>query len=1250
MDKEAAPFDLTPDQLRAIQAEGNVLVVAGAGTGKTRTLVERCLARVLRERDPVSLDQVLMVTFTEAAAAQMRQRIREGLEERIAKEPGNAWLAEQLALLDTARISTLHSFCLYLVREHFYELQLDPQFGVLDEAQAQVLALDVMTDVLRHHYEGATPNAGAVQELILTQGMGGDEPIRRLVFKLHRYARTLRDPDRWFSEQLGAFREPDVAKWESWLLEYFSRFSAQWLPALRASENEKLRRCVAVFEGLPPSPTRTQVEAALAELREIDQDWPRGTAGRFRKPYSDFFDEVSFLDSLSRSRPNTARAEVKAPDRSISDPLFEDWRWICPQMTALLELTMEFGQRFAEAKRDQGMVDFHDLEQFALTLLWDRQVDRPTPLADYWRRRLRLIFVDEYQDINAAQDRIIEALSGEGPMANRFMVGDIKQSIYRFRLANLRIFQSYRERWERDARLGSVIPLRDNFRSHEGILDFVNSVFALLLHRDIGGVEYDETECLTFAAAERRRALSVAQDPDPPVELHLCLSLTETGEVDAEKPAGPVPQPNLAEITDAEREAWLIARRLRVLHEQGYLVWDERGENQRPATWRDMVVLLRSPVNKAELYAKEFERAGVPLQAARGGFYEATEISDLINLLMLLDNPLQDLPALAVLRSPLVGLAVDELAAVRLAQRPGRFWLALQRFHARGPRAESEVLSAATASAWRKVDEFLGAFTRWRSLSRQAPLAQCLETVLEETHYVEWLRMQPRGEQRCANVERLLRLTRQSGQLQRQGLFRFLKFVQAQQEAGLDVEPAPLPAVDAVRLMSIHQSKGLEFPIVVVADLGKTFNFADLHGPVILDEEYGLCAQVKPPQTEQRYPSLSYWLAQRRQRSEILGEEMRLLYVAMTRAGQKLILTGTVTDNDLAVRWAAALEPGLGTRQSSAARSHLDWLGMWFVRATGRPDWPSSGRTSSLEWKVHKRDDIGLAGAGEDREQDHVHVRSAALPDDTELEALTIKLVWRYPHADATREPAKASVSALRHRAIEIVDEEALPAPFVQMSVGSFQTTPRATGTRWAGARVVSGREPLSSAEIGTAHHLFQQFVDLSQVGSLAGLREEANRLELAGILSAVEKDHLDYTALYAYWSSELGRRLRAHAEAVHRELPFTARFTLWELAELGVARPTLECPEEFVVVQGVVDVVVLRPSEVWLADYKTDRITASELADKVRQYTPQLRLYALALERIYHRPVTECWLYFLALGRVVSVVQCAPDAGRRYG
>jgi ATP-dependent helicase/nuclease subunit A len=630
-----------------------------------------------------------------------------------------------------------------------------------------------------------------------------------------------------------------------------------------------------------------------------------------------------------------------------------------------------------------------------------------------------------------------------------------------------------------------------------------------------------------------------------------------------------------------------------------------------------MAILLRSPSNKAESYAKEFARLNVPLLVERGGFYESLEILDLLSLFQLLDNPLQDLPAIAVLHSPLVGLTLNELATIRLAAK-GPFWTALARW-AESPKSE--------ASTGHKVATFLDRFARWRRLARQTSLSRCLETVLSETHYSAWVLTQSRGQQRHANVQRFMGLARQFDQFQRQGLFRFLLFIEAQKSAETEPEVAAVSGENSVRLMSIHQSKGLEFPVVVVADLGKPFNTSDLRAEVILDEEYGLCPQIKPPHTGKRYPSLPYWLARQRQHREMLGEELRLLYVAATRARDTLILSGAVSKPRFEKVWKQQGE--LSTQRLLSARSYSDWLGVWFSRNTSTDDdTATEGRNAHLRWVVH--DDTTLIGPGAEPTNGESDPALAVRP--AVWQELQRRLSWEYPFSAATREPAKTSVSILRRRATEDLDEPSVPRLSFQGSNLKVQTSAFVRDS----IPMRSGRP--SASDVGTAHHKFLQLVSLKRLGGSDELKSEAERLLKGGAITAEENAVLDFEGLAAFWQSELGQQVQANARHVERELAFTVRCAANEIARLAGQPPGAELEDEFVIVQGAADLVVLLPHEIWLIDFKTDAVGQDDLTDKVKLYEPQLNLYVRALSGIYGRPVSQTWLYFLAVRRAVAI------------
>ncbi len=728
---------------------------------------------------------------------------------------------------------------------------------------------------------------------------------------------------------------------------------------------------------------------------------------------------------------------------------------------------------------------------------------------------------------------------------------------------------------------------------------------------------YDAEAELKFGDPEGRAMLQATGLTR--VELHI---LTK----DADEPSDDrSATTDLLDLLATEREARCVALRLRELHASGHEVWDEEAQAARPVEWRDMVVLMRSPGSRVETFAQEFQRADTPLHAERGGFYEALEVSDLLNLLRLLDNPLQDLPLLAVLRSPLVAMSLDELVAIRAHNDERLFWDALTRFRAAHPASGQSVrASAATESAWAKAEWFLTRFAVWRERLRLGSLTECLERALAETHYESLLLAEPRGAERVANVRRLLDLARQFDPYQRQGLHRFLQFISAQEEAELDHDPAPAPTDNAVRLMSIHQSKGLEFPVVVVAGLGTLFNERDLRGDTLLDEEFSLCPMVSPPGRERRYLSLPHWLARRRGRRELLGEELRLLYVALTRARDTLLLVGTDTGKAVAEKWRGPATE-LNDLALLKARCPLNWLRAWLPAVTRDADWQSdaTGRNGLLSWDFYAADDRRLAsvttlrpftlppsldgGGGE-----------AAAGDPNQLKAemahIRAKLEWIYPHEAATHEPAKTSVTVLRRRAAE-TDEEA------------------AQWFRPRGGEARRVRGGLSAAQAGLAHHSFLQCVDVSRTATALDLRNEAARLVGAGLLAGRDAAALDFAALLSFWESSVGRHVRAHAGRVQREVPFTARFTVRELAAMGLME-TRTGEDDFAIVQGVADLAVFGESEIWLLDYKTDHFDAAALPARVREYAPQLTLYALALGRVYGKPVTRTWLHFLALGR----------------
>ena len=1186
----------TSQQQEAIRASGNVLVVAGAGTGKTATMVARVLEQVDRADHPVPLDRILMVTFTQKAAAEMRARLRAQLEKRLAHSDRPATLARQLLLLDRASIGTLHGICLSWVREYANVLGLDPAFRVGDEVEIWRLSQEALTSVFEPIYFGQDNAAVAARDLLQRYFDDDESRARRAVLRVHQHMRSLADPSGWLESQRAAWSLAEPKAWIQLLATHLPEWVAQWrgrLGILRAKVC-KASECLAILESIShtPIPIGTLLEA-LQRLRTADAEWPRGRKTTDRPYIASLFSEAGFLVEALAQSGGTG-----------PDALQEDWGLVRSPTAALLGLVAQFEAEFARLKRQAHLADFADIEQFTLALL------RPeaSTAADQLRRSCESIFVDEYQDINAAQDAILTAVAAETAPGNRFLVGDLKQSIYRFRRADPRLFKSYIGRWgsEAGAGQGQVLELTSNFRSAEAIVRFVNAVFSQLFEKEISAFEYDEKAALVFGAPEVRKSLAL----DPAMaRVELLLQLTGGAEEATDEP-----------LAALEVEASAVAARLAELHYNKFPVGDESQPGFRPVRWGDMAILLRSPGSKAQIFARELARLGIPVSLRSGGFFDQTEVTDLWNLLRILDNPLQDFPVAAVLRSPLAGLRdVNELALLRILYPEGLLWDAVTALERNGA-PEGAVVDPLRVEAMRaKLRRLLERCNRWRELARRGPVAQVLEAVLDETLYEALILAGEQSASRRQNIRQLLELAYGFEQGMPGGLARFLLYLE--HKAGMDKDAPVQDAaqIEAVRIFSIHSSKGLEFPVTVVAGLGGSFNERDRTESFMIDDDLGIAPVVITP-GGRSYPSVASWLAGRLQRTGMLAEELRLLYVAFTRARDLLILSGSFPQKRAAEDWPAPLhESGLGS-----ARRALDWLGPALGEVVKRPDWfeQPTGSGVLFSWRLIPR--------GRRVEAEPAWLKAGDVPGGVVLSEEQVALVaqrfhWHYPHEAAAHEAAKSGVTELRKRHLISEAEES----------GSYPVA----GHTLRPARDTDAAAP-SAADRGTAHHLFLEHVDLSRPCDGADLSIQATEMVSKGTITAADAELLDLAALGTFWCSDLGSQLRAHREEIRREWSFTAGFTAAELRAVRIPIAKGVEGSERIVVQGVIDLAWVRPGEIYVLDFKTDRVRAEGVRTKAEDYRPQLAIYALALERILRRPVTQRWLHFLTPGITLRVDQ----------
>lgn len=1186
-------MSLTEQQTLAIAAEGNVLVMAGAGTGKTSTLVARVADRLARRDQPVSADRLLMVTFTEAAAAEMRSRLRQRLEELSG--PGEGFWAEQLARLELASIGTLHAFCLGLLREHGMELGLEPQVAVLDEVEAGRLARTVWG----RRVEGWLSDEGDAGRAFrgLVEGWF-DSSLASLwgtVRELWDHARTLEDPERWLTEQERFWSEPDAARWRQWHRESVTDWARDWHQRLEAHRmtNRLVQRRLSVLQALVAAGEEARGDLLDALVEDPTEYTPRKKTVE-KAPLEVFFGEAAFLRSLAR--------------RAVGpEPVQEDWDRCRGAMQELLRVVRGFGDSFQQEKRLRSGVDFSDLEQWALELL----MRRGTTVSEACRARYEMVVVDECQDLNAAQEAILRAVSRDGAMGNRFLVGDVKQSIYRFRLADPRLFQETARLWSIPGGEGRVIPLTGNFRSAQSLLGFVNRVCRRLLREEVGGVGYGPDAELQFGAPTDRVALATGSDGGPRVDFQVRLVTRSAGGTGADEEDERVDAQGIP-LSTAAAEARLVAARFLELKEEGLPVWDRGLGRMRPVEWSDMAVLLRSERGRAADYVAEFRAAGIPLVARQAGFFEVPVVADLRNLLRVLDNPLQDIPLLAVLRSPLVGLGdVNALVAIRsTGERRMDWWTRLLWFRSKG-REVATGLGEGIGVAWDRVDRFLTQHAAWRQVAIREGAAMALETALDATGYEAWAARAGDGGVAVANVRRFLEMARRFDRGSRGGLYRFLVWLE-NEEAEDRTEPAGGDPGSAVRLMTVHRSKGLEFPVVAVSGLGMRFQMRDLTtSRVVRDDGYGLCPLVME-EGGRRYPSLPLWVAQRRLRRELLGEELRLLYVALTRAADHLVMVGSASEKAVFERWLetgsrSASDQPLAVADIEGATSPMDWLGpVLAARAGSGWGMGDAGQGDGFEWKLWRelpqQPEVWMA-AGKTGSA----ASEAGSPD--------------YPHQAATQEPAKVTATGLRRRMAEDPDGIDIVRRIQRSRHG--ESDPR-DGT---------------AVERGMAHHRFMEGVRLDQVGTMEGIRGELERMLKSGWMEVEEGALVDLEGVVRFWGSELGQRIRERAGQVRREVPFTARLTGADLGALGFRVAVDLGLEEYVVAQGVVDLAVIGPEEIWILDFKTDRVGPGAVTrEKAATYRPQLAVYALALARIHGKPVTGRWLHFLATGETVEV------------
>ena len=1184
-------IQLTPQQLGAVEDRGgSLLVSAAAGSGKTKVLVERVFAYLREEH--CHIDDFLIITFTRAAAAELRSKLAAELARRVAAEPENGHLRQQMFRVYQADIKTVDGFCASLLREHVHLLEpvdgrsLTPDFRILDESECTLLKERALEQALENFYQRIEQGDEGCRLLAETLGFGRDDRgLALLVPEVHAKLRSHPYPEKWLAQAAEGWRELPQRLADSvygrTIMDDTVRRALYWAGRLERAARD-MEGCQPVFDAYAD-----RFLEAAAQLREYETAAQKGwdemsrVDVTFRKLGAVRGEENGDSKAAAKAVWDKCKAAVKklsAPYQTAETELLDDLRAIAPAMEALLELTADFDRRFQAEKVRRNAMDFSDQEHYAVRLLAGED-GTPTELGEQVSHRYREIMVDEYQDTNEVQNCIFRAVSRQGE--NIFAVGDVKQSIYRFRLAEPGIFlEKYRTYLDaEDAAAGQPRRrvLSRNFRSRREVLDAANFVFAAIMSREMGELDYTEEQYLHFGAAYYPDA------PERETEFHY-LSVEDTPEQRFDR---------------AEAEARFTARRIRRLLDGGFPVRGGDGE-LRPVEPEDIVILMRSPSARLAVFTAALEREGIPCDGGESeDFFSAMEIAVVLSLLEIVDNPRQDVPLIAVLRSPLVGMSADRLAEIRALQPEGDYYEALCR-------DEGEDAQA-----------FLSLLRELRHASREMAADKLLWYCYDRCRVEAIFGAMADGAQRQARLTALYDYVRRLVQSGRTGLFDCVSHLRRLLENGDAPAITAARASGGVRIMSVHKSKGLEFPVVVLADLNRSFNRQDLDRPVLVHPQLGVGAERVETERRIRYDTVSKSALALTLEREAKAEELRILYVAMTRAQEKLIMVCSRKNPEKHLRELAALtELPVPPEAVSGANCPGDWLLLTLLNtfqaselhgfAGVRPS-ELTEAPAGVTVHLHRIGGEETEGAASPAEED-----AGESPDTTPD---TASLGFVYGHRAATVTPSKVTATQLKGRAI---DEEIAEG-----------TLPRRRESAPERPRFLQEKRGLTGAERGTAMHLVMQFLPLDTAAEPWAVAEVIDGLRRRRLLTPEQAAALDVPALVRFLASPLAERIR-NAPRLWREY----RFAL--LTDAGIYDG--DAAGEEMLLQGVADCVFETESGLAVVDFKTDRVQTAEVQRRAEVYRAQLDAYAGALSRILERPVTERILYFFACGEEISL------------
>ena len=1215
----------TKEQESAIFEKGNnILVAAAAGSGKTAVLVERIINKIVNEN--VDIDQLLVVTFTNAAASEMRERILDAIYEKIENNPNDVRLQKQITLLNKSSICTIHSFCLDVIRNYFYELDnVSANFRIADTTEIELLKQDVLEDLFEEKYFGKDEEFLNLIDTYTTYR--GDEPLQELVLRIYNYIQSAPFPKEWLEEKVEMFNleeklNEDYSKtiWGKILLsEYKNKIIENRLKLEgiknklgRFTELEKfynaistdIEKIIEIEEILNQNPENLW-DIVYIKSNELKFDiWPRDS-----KATMDLKNEAKDIRDMVKKDLDTIRKKIFIYD---SEQACKDIFSMYKNLVKLKNIVIEFEERFSQKKREKNIIDFHDIEHFALQILVKKNEEGiyvPTEVANKLKDKFVEIAIDEYQDSNLVQEYILNSISDGN---NIFMVGDVKQSIYRFRQARPELFLEKYENYEiagenKNYDIGEKIQLFKNFRSRKNILDITNLIFDSIMSKELGDINYTQEEYLNLGAnyEEPPKNSNIAGK----AELHIIDidDIDEENIMEENDETEEVQEP----IENTLIEARFVASKINEVIKSDYMIWDKK-KGYRKATYKDIVILLRTTSNVAPIYEKELSELNIPVFSDSSAEYlDSIEIQTIMSVLKIINNPLQDIPLITVLRSSIGNFSDNDLVQIRLADRNESFYNALLKARV----SVDEQLR-------KKIDSFITMLEKWKQKEEYSSLDELIWQIYVDSNYYNYVGLLNNGNLRQANLKMLFEKAKQYEEASFKGLYNFINFIDKLKTSSKDMQAAKIIGENdnVVRIMSIHKSKGLEFPIVFLCGTAKNFNIKDLNDNILIHQDLGFGPKYINYERRIEYNTLAKEALKIKLKTEMISEEMRVLYVALTRAREKLYITGVQKNVQKILGEKRNLidiynEEKLNVNLIKKYKSYLDWIELVYLNNKEKMN-------EIIEVFEHKYKHIENRKAEENQEDELLgKLINETQNNKNEEEINKIKeiLDWEYEFKLSENIPTKTSVSKIKQEK----NKQKGIAGFLKQENEEKETSESLDIPKFA------KEEKITGAQKGTLIHLCIKNLNVEKEYDYEDVKELVENLRNKNIITQKEAEAVNINSIFQFTKSNIFKELKS-AKQVHKEEPFYISLPAKEIYDKDI--------NENILVQGIIDLYYInKDNKLILVDYKTDYVQdESQLKEK---YVEQLNLYKKALEKALNKKVDKIIIYSTCLQKEINMI-----------